>query len=75
MYEEAGPEEIDAFNFDFDDPDAPHYAWPIPYDADYAEFNPAARKEQLTREFFQRTFGPFVDRLAAKLFPDGSHGS
>lgn len=68
IYEEASPGDFDAFNFDLDDPDAPHFAWPIPYDAAYAEFDPAARREQLTREFFDRTFGPFVNRLADVLF-------
>ncbi|HEX5999581.1 MAG TPA: hypothetical protein VFZ16_09320 [Hyphomicrobiaceae bacterium] len=76
LYEEADPDELENFNFDIDDPDAPHFAWPVPYDADYAEFNPAARKEQLTRDFFDRTFGPFVDKLGARLLPsDDPHGS
>ncbi len=69
LYEEASAEDFDAFNFDIDDPDAPHYAWPIPYDADYAEFDPVARKEQLARDFFDRSFGPFVDSLIQTIFP------
>lgn len=70
LYEEASPDDIDAFNFDIDDPDAPHYAWPIPYDAEYAEFDPVARREQLARDFFDRSFGFFVKSLFATIFPE-----
>lgn len=68
LYEEAGPEDINGFNFDFDDENAPHYAWPIPYDADYSEFDPLARSEQLSRTFFSRSFGPFTDFVWKLIF-------
>ncbi len=67
LYEEAESDDLDAFNFDIDDSEAPHYAWPIPYDADFAEFDPHSHKEQLSRAFFDKSFGPFVDNLAATI--------
>lgn len=70
LYEEAVPENLDAFNFDFDDPTAPHFAWPILYDPEYSDFDPAARRQQLARDFFDRSFGPFVDRLFATIFEE-----
>lgn len=75
LYEEAGPDDLDAYNFDIDDEDAPHYPWPILYDANYEEFDPQARREQLTREFFDRSFGPFTERVWTMIFePAGEHG-
>jgi hypothetical protein len=74
LYEEAGPDDLGAFNFDIDDPDAPHYAWPIPYDAEYADFDPPVRREQLSREFFDRSFGPFVENLFRSIV-EGEVGS
>jgi hypothetical protein len=63
LYDEAGPSDLDGFNFDVDDDAAPHYAWPIPFDADFAEFDPRSRRDQLSREFFDRSFGPFVRKV------------
>lgn len=66
LYEETKPNQ-EAFNFDFDDETAPHYAWPVPYDADFAEFDPLGKPDQLRRDFFDRSFGPFVDRIESLL--------
>lgn len=51
------------FNFDCDDEDAPHWPWPILFDAALLDFDPRQRPEQLMREFADRAFGPFLDRL------------
>lgn len=59
---EEGIEE-QAFNFDYDDPNAPHYAWPILYDGNYAEFDPIARGDQFAEHMYDRTFGPFIEAL------------
>ena len=63
LYEEADPSDFMGFNFDVDDDAAPHFAWPIPFDAEFAEFNPKARADQLSRAFFDRSFGAFVEKL------------
>lgn len=63
---EEGIEE-EAFNFDYDDPTAPHYAWPILNDANYAEFDPLARGDQFASHMYDRTFGPFVEALREKI--------
>ncbi len=63
---EEGIEE-EAFNFDYDDPIAPHYAWPILNDANYAEFDPIAKGDQFASHMYDRTFGPFVDALREKI--------
>lgn len=63
---EEGVEE-DAFNFDYDDVTAPHYAWPILDDSTYAEFNPLDQVEQLAHHLYDRTFGIFVEALTNKI--------
>ncbi|HEV2678714.1 MAG TPA: P-loop NTPase [Aliidongia sp.] len=60
LYDEAAPSDLIGFNFDIDDDSAPHYAWPISFDADFVEFDPHSRRDQLSREFFDRSFGLFV---------------
>lgn len=59
-----------AFNFDIDDPVAPHFPWPIPFDGEFAEFDPRKRGVTLQRDFYDRTFGPFNERLFDLLFPE-----
>ncbi len=63
---EEGIEE-EAFNFDYDDVTAPHYAWPILNDANYAEFDPLARDDQFASHMYDRTFGPFIEALREKI--------
>jgi hypothetical protein len=59
--------EDEAFNFDYDDINAPHYAWPILDDTNYAEFNPFVRGDQLAEHLYDRTFGPFIMALREKI--------
>ena len=63
IYDEADHDNIDAFNFDIDDSDAPHYGWPILHDGSFIEFDPLSSPEQLSEEISVRTFGNFTDRL------------
>jgi hypothetical protein len=57
VYDEEEGIEEEAFNFDYDDVNAPHYAWPIADDPNYAEFDPFARGEQLAEHLFDRPPG------------------
>ena len=50
------------FSFDYDDEDAPHWAWPIAFDLALAELDPRAHPDQLTPEFVDRAFGSFLTR-------------
>ena len=67
VYDEEEGIEEEAFNFDYDDINAPHYAWPIADDPNYAEFNPLERGEQLSEYLFERTFGLFIKNLREKI--------
>ena len=63
---EEGIEE-EAFNFDYDDTTAPHFAWPILNDSNYAEFDPIDQSNQFAVHMYERTFGPFIDALRSKI--------
>lgn len=68
LYEEAEGDDLEAFNFDIDDPSAPHYAWPIPFDLEYVEIDPRTSSSFLGKDFFERSFGPFLDRFSELAF-------
>jgi MinD-like ATPase involved in chromosome partitioning or flagellar assembly len=63
---EEGIEE-DAFNFDYENVTGPHYAWPVLDDVNYSEFNPIRRGDQFAQHLYDRTFGPFIKALSAKI--------
>ena len=51
------------FSFDYDDEEAPHWPWPIAFDATFAEFDPSQNPDRLSREFADRAFGSFLSRI------------
>jgi len=66
----AGPSGVAAaFSFDYDDEEAPHWAWPIVFDLALTELDPRAHPDQLTPEFVDRAFGSFLTR-ANRLIVD-----
>ncbi len=67
LYDEEDGIEEEAFNFDYEDTTAPHYAWPILNDANFAEFNPLAKRDEFSEAMYDRTFGPFIQALEDKL--------
>jgi hypothetical protein len=72
LYEEMDDEGagLTAFNFDIDDPEAPHFPWPIPFDNEFSEFNPVDQREALQRDFCNRTFSNFTENVYFSLFPN-----
>jgi Mrp family chromosome partitioning ATPase len=64
LYEEQ--EGLDGFNFDANDPDAPHNPLPIPLDSAFADWDPAESPGKLAQEYYARTFQgllAFVDDI------------
>ena len=51
------------FSFDYDDEEAPHWPWPIAFDAAYAEIDPSQSPDRLSGEFADRAFGSFLSRV------------
>ena len=70
----APPNAGGQFNFDYDDEDAPHWPWPISFDTALAEFDPCSRPDQLTLEFVERSFGPFLKRADALIRSSATAG-
>ena len=60
---------VAAFSFDYDDEEAPHWAWPIAFDLALVELDPRTHPDQLTPEFVERAFGSFLTR-ANRLIVD-----
>lgn len=68
IYEEA--KGLEEFNFDGDDPAAPHYPLVIPLDTAFADWDPVNHPDRLAEEYYARTFGGLLtyveDLLAAE---------
>ncbi len=68
LYEEA--EGLDEFNFDGDDPAAPHHPLVIPLDTAFADWDPVHHPDRLAEGYYARTFGELLthveDLLAAE---------
>lgn len=49
--------------FGLEDREAPHFAWPILSDSNFAEFDPIANPSQLSTEMCARTYGAFFSNV------------
>ena len=67
LYEEL--EGLDGFNFDVDDPQAPHNPIPVPFDARFIDWDPVKRPSDLPRNYYEATFGSFNAAVEALLGP------
>lgn len=55
--------------FSLDDPDAPHFAWPVLRDSNYFEFDPLADPAQLTPALYDRTYQALLAGVKAERDP------
>lgn len=69
IYDEIAPGEdgLDAFNFDFDDADAPHNPWRIRWDDSLRAFDPLRFEEHMSSELQSKVFGDFVSHAIGWL--------
>lgn len=58
LYEEA--EGLEEFNFDGDDPAAPHNPLVIPLDTAFADWDPVNHPDRLAEDYYARTFGGLI---------------
>lgn len=68
--EEQSGADFDSFRFSRDDPDAPHWAWPIQLDPAMLTFDPRRDPKVLDRYVYERAFGTFLDNVHQKLLGD-----
>jgi cellulose biosynthesis protein BcsQ len=72
LYEEASG--LDEFNFDGNDPSAPHYPLVVPLDPAFADWDPVHAPDKLVDTYYSRTFGEliaYVDDLVVAEQADG----
>jgi cellulose biosynthesis protein BcsQ len=55
------------FNFDIDDPDAPHVPWLVADDSRFRVFDPMSSRDQLSQDLYESTFGSFLKNLSGRL--------
>jgi cellulose biosynthesis protein BcsQ len=60
LYDDAEAADIEAFNFEPGDRDAPHFPLIIPFDERFTMWEPTSRPTELTHTFYDATFGPFL---------------
>lgn len=65
LYEEAGAENLGAFNFDKNDPDAPHFRLPIYWSRAMQEWNPLSGA--VTPDQHEAAFGSFLPVATEQL--------
>lgn len=68
LYDEASAEAADAFTFDLNDEEAPHYPVPIFWQRALQEFEPCARAEAIEEKMAAEAMGLFMDRADRLVF-------
>lgn len=68
LYEEQ--DGLEGFNFQEDDPAAPHYPVPIAMNPLFADWDPTRRPNDLTQPFYESSFRPFLDALLRRIEAD-----
>lgn len=67
LYEDAPADDVDAFNFAVDDPEAPHWPVPIMFHADLIGLDPSRQPDWHTKPFTQAAYGEFFQGITAAM--------
>lgn len=70
LYDEAEPEDVEAFNYAIDDEDAPHHPLRVHWNRVFQEYDPQRRAGAVTPEQLQAAFGSFLARATALLLSE-----
>jgi len=68
LYEEANPDDFDAFNFDVNNEDAPHNPLRVNWHRALQEFDPVKRPENVTDTVLQAAFADFWQEAESWVF-------
>lgn len=71
LYDEAKPDDPDAFSFDLADQDAPHYPLPVLWCRALQEFDPTKSETGLDEKTVMEAMGVFMDEAEKMVFSDG----
>ena len=74
LYDEDDATQInaDAFSFDINDETAPHWPLVIPFSQNFVDFDPVFAPNQLTEDFYELTYRPFLNGIDSLLSVDTS---
>ena len=74
LYDEDDALQVDpdAFSFDIDDETAPHWPLVIPFSQNLIDFEPVLTPNQLTEDFYELTYRPFLNGIDSILSFDTS---
>lgn len=61
--------DLETFNFQPDDENAPHVPLVIPFHQGFVNWDPLRNPSQLTASFYENAFRPFLDAIEAMIFP------
>lgn len=70
LYDEAGPADVQAFNYAIDADDAPHHPLRVHWNRALQEYDPQRRPDAVTSEQLQAAFGEFLRDATALLLPE-----
>lgn len=63
--------DLDAeLEFTLNNPDAPHYAWPVLFDGGYLEFDPLAKSNLISAPVYQATFSALLSGIEERMSID-----
>jgi hypothetical protein len=67
IYDQVGIMVSPKKEFGLDEPEAPHFAWTVLADSNYAEFDPCSKESQLKHEFYGETYGGLLRGIEGLL--------
>lgn len=68
LYTETLPGEADIFNFDYNDPDAPHSPLRVHWSRSFQQYDPVRRPDAVTETQVQAAYGDFVKGASLLVF-------
>jgi hypothetical protein len=69
LYDDAAAEATDAFNFDVDDPDGPHYPLPVFWHRALQEFDPTGPSAEFEQKTVDEALAMFMDAADRLVMP------
>ncbi len=69
LYDDAAPDDVEAFNFDVGDRDAPHSPLPVYWRRELQDWDPTHEPPTVTPEQARAAFGPLLDYFDQNFLP------
>jgi hypothetical protein len=73
LYDEAEPDDLEAFNYAIDAEDAPHHPLRVHWNRVFQDYDPQRKPDAVTPEQLKAAFGDFLERATELLLPPDEH--